>query len=54
VLENREGTGRWRKYIMRSFMTNIKDNNMGRVCSTHGKRGMDIGYWWRNQKDRRH
>jgi hypothetical protein len=26
---------------------------MGTVCSTHGRSGIHIGYWWGSQKERR-
>jgi hypothetical protein len=27
---------------------------MDRACSTHGKRGLHIGYWWERQKKSEH
>jgi hypothetical protein len=33
----------------------VKEDQMGRTCSTNGRRrGMHIGYWWDNQKEREH
>jgi hypothetical protein len=31
---------------------NIKKDEMCRACSTKGEKGMHIGYWWENQKER--
>jgi hypothetical protein len=30
----------------------VKEDEMGGACSTNGKRGTRIGYWWENQKGR--
>jgi hypothetical protein len=27
---------------------------MVKACSTNGRRGMHIGYWWKNHKERDH
>jgi hypothetical protein len=32
----------------------IKEDEMGRACSTNGGGGMHIGYWWGSQKERDH
>jgi hypothetical protein len=28
------------------------EDEMGRACSTKGRREMHIGYWWESQKER--
>jgi hypothetical protein len=30
----------------------VKEDEMGRACSTNGGRGMHIGYWWESLKER--
>jgi hypothetical protein len=30
----------------------VKEDEMGRACSTRERRGMHIGYWWEIQKER--
>jgi hypothetical protein len=30
------------------------EDKLDRVCSTMEERGMHIGYWWENQKERDH
>jgi hypothetical protein len=30
----------------------VKDDEMGRVCSMNEKKRMHIGYWWESQKER--
>jgi hypothetical protein len=37
--------------ILRSFGL-VKEDEMGRACSTKGERRMRIGYWWDSQKER--
>jgi hypothetical protein len=35
------------------LFTQVKEDEMGRACSTSGGRGgMHIGYWWESQKER--
>jgi hypothetical protein len=29
----------------------MKEDEMGRECSTNGGGGMHIGYWWESQKE---
>jgi hypothetical protein len=55
----REVTGEWRKlhnvelhnlYSSPSIIRMIEWRKVR--CSTNGGRGMHIGYWWENQKER--
>jgi hypothetical protein len=32
----------------------VKEDEMGRECSTNGVIGIHIRYWWENQKERDH
>jgi hypothetical protein len=31
-----------------------KEDDMVRACSTNGRKGMNVGYWWESQKERGH
>jgi hypothetical protein len=33
-------------------MLQVKKDEMGRACSTHGGRRMHIGFWWESQKEK--
>jgi hypothetical protein len=50
-----EVTGGWRKlyneelhnlYSFTKYNDQVKEDEMGRVCSTNGRGRMHIGYWW--------
>jgi hypothetical protein len=32
----------------------VKEDEMGRACSTNGGRELHVGYWWENQKEKDH
>jgi hypothetical protein len=38
--------------LRRTGNDQVKEDEMGRVCSTNGGRGMRKGYWWESQKER--
>jgi hypothetical protein len=40
-------------YFIIIIIVIMKEDEMGRACSTNGGRvGMHIGYWWESQKER--
>jgi hypothetical protein len=37
-----------------NYNSQVKEDEMGRTCSTYDRRGMNIGYRWEKQKDTGH
>jgi hypothetical protein len=42
------------QFIFERLNLQVKEDEMGRACSTNGERGMHIGYWWESQEERDH
>jgi hypothetical protein len=41
-------------YLYSSPNDEVKWDEISRACSTHGRRGMHIEFWWECQKERGH
>jgi hypothetical protein len=41
-------------YVQCSTFEHAKKDEMGRVYSTNGRKGMHVGYWWEIKKERDH